>query len=175
MTQLSITLDTTSALRDVAALKQSASQLRPLYLAIGESLQDSTIDRFATSTAPDGSKWAPNSRTTLELYLSKFSSFSKKTGKLTSRGAARAANKKPLIGQSKALSTTIRYDVDSNGVQVGSGLIYAATQQFGASKGKFGGKAPWGNIPARPFVGISDDDNKTILELALAHMGKSLR
>lgn len=53
---------------------------------------------------------------------------------------------------------------------MGSNLIYAAVQQFGAGKGQFGNMAngspiPWGNIPARPFLGISPEDETNILAL----------
>ena len=39
--------------------------------------------------------------------------------------------------------------------------------QFGARYGAFGtisrgGSIPWGNIPARPFLGISDTDRSNI-------------
>ncbi|MGB0955835.1 MAG: phage virion morphogenesis protein [Panacagrimonas sp.] len=44
-------------------------------------------------------------------------------------------------------------------------------QQFGARKGAFGttrrgAPIPWGDIPARPFLGISDED-RTEIELLL--------
>ena len=176
MTTLNLDLDTVAALRSLQALKQAASELKPLYLAIGESLQDSTIDRFASSTAPDGSKWLPNTQVTFLRYLAKFStSYTKKTGKLSSTGANRAINKKPLVGESKSLSTTIRYQLNADGVSIGSNQIYAATQQFGAAARSFkGGKTPWGDIPARPFLGLSGDDEKSITELALEHLQQAL-
>ena len=50
----------------------------------------------------------------------------------------------------------------------GSPMVYAAAMQFGAAQGAFGrtrrnGPIPWGNIPARPFLGISADDETNIL------------
>jgi phage gpG-like protein len=49
-------------------------------------------------------------------------------------------------------------------------MIYAAVQQFGAAKGAFGRTSrgapiPWGNIPARPFLGISAEDEPLMLEI----------
>ncbi len=159
MTNLTLSLDTVAALRSLQALKQAASELKPLYLAIGESLQDSTIDRFASSTAPDGSKWLPNTQVTYLKYLKKFSGSSftksgKNAGKLSRAGSNRVQAKKPLIGESKTLSTTIRAQLNADGVSIGSGEDYASTQQFGAAARSFkGGKTPWGDIPARPFLG----------------------
>ena len=52
-------------------------------------------------------------------------------------------------------------------VEIGTNKIYAAVMQFGAAKGAFGTDAggssiPWGAIPARPFLGISDQDRTNI-------------
>ena len=51
--------------------------------------------------------------------------------------------------------------------EVGSTRIYAGAHQFGARRGacgtnKKGAPIPWGDIPARPFLGVSDADKKTI-------------
>ena len=56
----------------------------------------------------------------------------------------------------------------------------ATTHQFGAKQGTFGrttrgGPIPWGNIPARPFLGPSDDLNQDILEAIHLHMATVLR
>lgn len=42
--------------------------------------------------------------------------------------------------------------------------------QEGASQGEFGtsnhgGSLPWGDIPARPFIGVSADDRDVILDI----------
>ena len=129
---------------------------------IGEILVDSTKARFAKGTAPDGSKWAPKSQTTLNRY------------------GARKSNRvdtRPLFGPTGLLSSQIFSDPGKDQVELGSNRIYAAAMQFGATKGSFGaysgtdkngrafsGSAPWGNIPARPFLGISDEDRVNIVD-----------
>lgn len=76
---------------------------------------------------------------------------------LTKRGNTKAsaikalAKKRPLIGETKQLSTKINYRLDGQALLVGSPLIYASTHQFGR-----------GNIPARPFLGISKADENVI-------------
>ncbi|MEQ3671482.1 MAG: phage virion morphogenesis protein [Pseudophaeobacter sp.] len=56
-------------------------------------------------------------------------------------------------------------------VEYGSNAIQSAVMQFGAAKGAFGtasngSSIPWGNIPARPFIGISEEDETNLaLEL----------
>jgi phage gpG-like protein len=159
----------------LSRLAASTQNLRPALQDIGELLVDSTKRRFGTSTGPDGQRWAPNSQVTILRYLGlNKGSFSKRGG-LTKNGAARSAGKKPLIGDSGDLSRQI-YPVleGSNTLLIGSSPIYAAVQQFGAKKQAFG-QAPWGDIPARPFLGVSDQDRTDILDTISDYLGKSFR
>ncbi len=148
-------------------LANAGTSLHPALREIGEFLVDSTRQRFATSTAPDGTRWAPNTETTILMYLGRYKgSFSKRGGRLTKKGAGRASGKRPLIGETGDLSRQISYKIEGNDtLYIGSSMIYAATQQFGAKRREFQGKAPWGDIPARPFLGLSDSDRSTILDI----------
>lgn len=135
-------------------LSAALSDMTPVMQEIGEVMVDSTKQRFPLGVAPDGSRWAPKSRTTLNRY------------------GARTSNRvdvRPLFGPSGALSSQIFYEVTPDSVSWGSPMIYAATQQFGAAQGAFGrtrrnGPIPWGNIPARPFLGVSAEDGTNILD-----------
>jgi phage gpG-like protein len=59
-------------------------------------------------------------------------------------------------------------------------MEYAATQQYGARRGEFGTGSyktrkgtfpmPWGDIPARPFLGFSDDDQAIILGIVRRYL-----
>ncbi|MFN3575376.1 MAG: phage virion morphogenesis protein [Tabrizicola sp.] len=137
----------------LARLSAALSDLAPAFEEIGEIVLASTRLRFAQGVAPDGSRWAPKSRTTLLRY------------------GARSSNRidvRPLFGPSGSLSSQIYYEAGPDSLQWGSPLIYAATQQFGAKKGAFGrtsrnGPIPWGDIPARPFLGLSAEDETNIL------------
>lgn len=172
-----ITIRAGAAKKKLRELEAKPRQLRPVMLAIGERLVHSTKQRFADGRGPDGQPWAQNSPVTILNYLERFSSsFSKKTGRITKSGTERAIGKPPLIGESKSLSRTINYRVVGNTVLVGSPMIYAATQHFGAKRGQFGttrtGRPiPWGDIPARPFLGLSDDDRQMIVQLTRDHLG----
>jgi phage gpG-like protein len=156
-------------------LRRQAGSLSPFLKAAGELLVDSTKRRFQEGRAPDGTPWAPNTETTIIQYLNRFSSsFSKKTGRLSKAGAGRVSGKKPLIGETKSLSRTINYRVIGDRLEVGSPMVYAATQQFGAKRGQFGqskrGPIPWGNIPARPFLGLSEQDGRSLVALCTEHL-----
>lgn len=127
---------------------------------IAEGLRTSTIERFNSEETPEGSRWRSSIR-------------AEKTGGKT-------------LTKSAALKTSIRAQADSSGAAVGTNLIYAATQQYGDERTiraknsrylrfKIGDRwvtAPVVrvNIPARPFLGISSEDDeeiKSILEEAL--------
>lgn len=153
----------------------------PALRDIGELLVASTQRRFATGRAPDGTPWMPNSPVTVLRYLSRFGGSFRRGGGLTKRGQARAAAKKPLIGETRRLSSEIAYRLIPRGVEVGSSLAYAATQQFGARKGQFGrtrrgAPIPWGDIPARRYLPIREggqlDDaaRSLILDAIRAHL-----
>lgn len=158
----------------------NTTQYLPTVLdLIGDMLVDSTKQRFATSTGPDGQRWASNSQVTILRYLSKYKGSygkktGKKTGKLTKTGAGRVMGKRPLIGETGDLASQIDKKVEGNTLYIGSTMKYAAVQQFGAKKNQFG-KAPWGDIPARPFLGLSDQDRNNILDTISDYLTDSLR
>lgn len=127
--------------------------------AVAEGLRTSTLERFRSEESPEGNRWKPSVR--------------------AERQGGRTLTK------SAGLKNSIRAQADSSGAAVGTNLVYAATHQFGdertvrAKKGrylKFQIGDRWVsvpsvrvNIPARPFLGISRDDEeeiKTILEEA---------
>lgn len=121
--------------------------------AIGEGLRESTVRRFETSTGPDGKRWKTSIR-------------AKETGGKT------------LI-QTARLRNSIHTEYDESGVAVGTNDIRAATHQFGDSGRvirprkkrllRFRIKGQWVSakkvsvdIPARPFLGISEEDDEEI-------------
>lgn len=194
---ITINVDDREVLAALDQLLTKTAHLKPLMQDIGEFLSETTKRRFDTSTAPDGSRWAPNSEVTILQYLGVYKEGSYKgtynkagkliytekgkkkfinsrskllltsgddAGRLSKKGAKRAGSKRPLIGETRGLMSTINYRAENDSVVIGSPMIYAAVQQFGAKRREFG-RAPWGDIPARPFLGISVDDRSSILDL----------
>lgn len=150
MTAFTITVDDAQVLAALRRLRSKTEDLGPALEDIGDRLVHSTQDRFATSTAPDGTPWAANSAVTISRYLGLSS------GK---KREARAAGKKPLVNGG-FLRDQIHFNVTGNVLEVGATMGYAAMQQFGGKKSEF--PHLWGDIPARPFLGISDRDRVTI-------------
>lgn len=123
--------------------------------AIAEGLRTSTVERFANEESPEGTKWKPSVRV------------SENGGKTLTKSAG--------------LKTSIKSQSNNSGLAVGTNLEYAATHQYGADrtiharkvknlKFKVGGR--WVStpsvrvsIPARPFLGISKDDDAEIKEI----------
>lgn len=128
-----------------AALKRlyaATSNPRPALKEIGEHLVETTKQRFAGREGPDGSRWEPNRPVTI----------------------ARKGRDSPLTGETKELQTQIHPRIaGGDTLEIGSTMEYAAMQQFGGTKSEFPNL--WGDIPARPFLGISEDDKKEILDI----------
>lgn len=135
-----------SALADVLA---RLANPQPMMIEIGELVANSTMDRFATGTAPDGTAWAANTQTTVDLYNGMFAS---------------AGAKRPLVGETRRLGSEISWQLQGKqAVEIGSPMPYAAMQQFGGTKAQW--PHLWGDIPARPYLGISDQDEQNILDI----------
>ncbi|MDR1889045.1 MAG: phage virion morphogenesis protein [Zoogloeaceae bacterium] len=154
-------------------LRMSPSGLRPAMLEIGESLAESTRRRFETSTAPDGTSWAPLAEgTVLARYQKMMGGLGKrhykKDGSLNKKGEAagariQSASMKPLVDTGQ-LADSIRYQpIDGGaGVEVGTNR-FGSAWEGGAAIHQFGSEKA--HIPARPFFGLSTDDETTVLDI----------
>ena len=152
-------------------LELAAVNLLPVCEDIGQEVVNTTLRRFETSTAPDGTKWEPNSPVTMGRLIG--TNMRKKDGTLNKRGELRVASKKPLISESRLLSTEVHSVVGPTGVTVGSNKVQAAMMHFGGKKADF--PHLWGDIPARNFVGLSAADEREILALMLDHLQRAAR
>lgn len=122
---------------------------RPLMKDIGQVVEASTVERFDTKKDPENKSWARWSPVTAAMRSGGQSLLTK------------GGHLKRSITTGKTTATS---------AEVGTNLIYANTQQFGAKKGAFRNDrftVPWGDIPARAFVGFSKEDEKEISNLIL--------
>jgi phage gpG-like protein len=153
-----IQLDTLGVDQALAGLDARAGDLSPLMDDIGAYLEQMARDRIeATNVGPDGTPWPVSLRAELDGGKTLF-----ETGRL-------AASLTHLAGRDFS--------------QIGSNVIYAGVHQEGAIiTGKGGGalvfKLPDGQlievasveIPARPYLGVSDDDETEILALTADYL-----
>ena len=150
--KISIVLDDQAVQAAFSRLLKSGHDSQPLMASVGEILLNSTRARFADEEDPDGNPWEPL----------KASTRARKT-----KNPDRILTASGLLGGS-----SINTRAGRRQVEIGSSRLYAATHQFGAEKGQFGRgnyktkkgsfPIPWGDIPARPFLGLSAQDKEDI-------------
>lgn len=136
---IKVEFDDTAIKKALSNLQQAVGNLSPALKAIGDDLKESTQQRFVSKTGPDGQQWEANSDVTID----------------------RKGRNDPLVGEG-TLAEQISADlIGYNILEISSSMQYAAMQQFGGDKSEF--PHLWGDIPARPFLGISDQDENEIL------------
>ncbi|WP_417423594.1 phage virion morphogenesis protein [Hoeflea sp.] len=155
MSGVSITMQVRDAevRRGFRQLERMMANTTPVMAAIGTGLVGSTHMRFVTQTDPEGQAWAA----------------------LNSGYAAQKRNSR-ILSESGRLRDSINSRPGNDEVLVGTNVIYAAIHQFGGDivpKSashlwfRIGGaliKASKVTLPARPFLGISSEDEAMISE-----------
>jgi phage gpG-like protein len=166
----------------IAQLRRRLDTIQPILKDIGEIYTENTKYRIETQTAPNGRVWPHNSKVTQRLKTNGikksrgYKTFMKQGGGGTFRRSIGYDVVRPpaIEGPNKRLVWTgklresIKYRIGGNTVYVISDVPYATTQQFGASKGEFHTSfaetsfIPWGDIPARPFLGSNKRANEKV-------------
>lgn len=139
--------------RGFRQLERMMGNTTPVMAAIGTGLVGSTHMRFVTQTDPEGQAWAA----------------------LNTGYAAEKRNSR-ILTESGRLRDSINARAGNDEVLVGTNVIYAAIHQFGGTIApksathlwfRIGGaliKASKVTLPARPFLGISSEDEAMISE-----------
>ncbi|WP_140919130.1 phage virion morphogenesis protein [Limnobaculum xujianqingii] len=156
MATITVQLDSAPVNQLLSQIEQAGLDLTSVFKNIGEILLNSTRRRFEVGMGPLGEQWATNSPVTL----------------------ANKRDPRPLIGDTRSLSTQISYTSDADHVLLASLMEYGGTQQFGAKKGQYGQTRhgvplPWGDIEARPFIGLSPEDEEDILDLLERYLARA--
>lgn len=163
MSGLSYSVEGTQAA--LSALARAAAGLddaTPLYADIGMLLVTSAQQNFERESAPDGNPWPQSIR-------------AKQEGGKT-------------LSDTLRLLKSITHEAGPASVAVGTNVEYAAIHQLGGtiraktSRGlrfRMGGNGGWitkqsVTIPARPFLGLSQDDEKEIVALSEDYLGQTL-
>lgn len=116
---------------------------KALFEAIGDILKIQTEERFDAQASPDGTPWHPLSRA--------YAAYKRKKGK-DSR----------ILHLETDLRSTLVAQANDYSVAFGSNRKYAAIHQFGGRFKAFGKYDT--TMPARPYLGLSDDNVAEILE-----------
>ncbi|RIK92491.1 MAG: phage virion morphogenesis protein [Proteobacteria bacterium] len=157
---LHITIDDAAVKGALTRLIAAGQSLHAPMDEIGASLLASTQQRFEEGKSPTGTPWKPSIRASRDGGVT-----------LVDRGH---------------LSDSMTHRASDTEVEVGTNVLYAAVHQFGAtinaktSKGlrfKIGDKfitKQSVTIPARPFLGISEDDAAEIQEILADHLREAV-
>ena len=158
MTAIRIEYDDTQVRAALDRLARAGRDMSPVMRVIAGHLLAGADKAFLDETAPDGTKWAALSDVTLARR--------QKRG----RGST-------ILQESGHLAQSITADSDATSAVVGTNPVYATTHQFGAKKGAFGATArgapiPWGDIPARPFLGVSEKTSRQVVDAIATFIGE---
>jgi phage virion morphogenesis protein len=144
----------------LAKLAAKAADRSPLFDRIGAYMETSTDLNFERERAPDGQRWVPSLR-------------AKEEGGKTLTNTAR-------------LRQSMTHNASDDQVEVGTNVIYAGVHQGGATiRGKNGPlkfklpglgfrSAKQVTIPARPFLGVSADDEIEIVALGEDYLAEAI-
>ena len=144
-----------------SALSQAIAQLSDLTSVmgqIGEGLLDSVDRRFQEGISPDGTAFAPRSSTTLAAYEWRYK-----------HGGSGVKTWGGPLHYTRQMQDSIYPESGRDYVQLVSPERYSAMMQYGGTKAQFPNL--WGDIPARPFFGYSDEDKDNILDTISEALG----
>lgn len=141
----SFKLDWNGLDRILGSATAASARSKAVMAEIGEALVSSTVERFETSTAPDGTAWKPSQR-------------AEKEGGQT------------LVDTGR-LRGSIGYEASPASVSVGSNLVYARIHQLGGKAGR--GHSV--TLPPRPYAGFSEEDLKEARAILAGHLSSLFR
>ena len=140
---IDIELDDREVRRALRRIAGALADPSPAMRAIATHLADRAEDAFETEASPGGMPWAPLAPATKRQR--------EKSGHVPIK----------VLQRSGALVRSILADWSPTEAVAGTNLVYAATHHFGD---------PERNIPARPFLGASGEDNRFIVDTLVRHL-----
>ncbi|MBI2801253.1 MAG: phage virion morphogenesis protein [Gammaproteobacteria bacterium] len=142
---ITITIDNARINSALERLARAMGPRLPVALnKIGLDMVEATKLRFPTQTDPDGAAWTPLT----DKYL-------------RSKRKRESRNPNAILVRDRTLLDSIRHQTGTDEVSWGTNLPYGATHQFGR---------PEQNLPARPYLGLSAEDERTVLDVIHDHL-----
>jgi len=137
----------------------SPREMRPVMNDIGAHVLDSVKERFYTQKSPEGTPWEE---------LSFFTKKARLHGVAKRELPQIAACMIPLVATCDFAENSFSFRITDGGASVEIGTNHFTNTEDGGWKGgagvhQFGSKD--GRIPARPFLGLSDGDERAILKI----------
>lgn len=155
MNEISINVDDRAWAAAIKSLTARVTDLSPLNADIGELLRESTRQRFVAGVGPDGVPWAPladgSGRTPLTL-----------TGTMQDQIFPSSGADFVEISATAKQARWHQFGTDPFVILPRGG----GTLRFGGPNGVvFAKRVSHPGLPARPFIGLSADDDAKILDL----------
>jgi len=166
---IKLTIDDRQVRAALDRLMRAGDDMTPAMREIAGVLADAAERAFQAERDPvTGAPWKPLKKSTIRQRI--------KLGKWPG----------PILQRSAGgLAGSIQSEHGRHHAAAGTNKEYASTHQFGAKTGEFGTGTyksrpgsfpiPWGNIPARPFLGIGPDDKDDILDIIRRHINSAIR
>lgn len=182
--------------RVVRRLRAVAEDMSPAMKEVAGYLKRETQNRFFTKKAPDGSTWARLSRVTQRRRLKRRK---RRNDKLIFSGRLVRSIRSEYDGRSATVGTDVPYasthqfgaergefgsfsiivrTIQGRRRQIRRGKIIKAEEAsvgVSATRRTRGRPIPWGDIPARPFFGLSADDRNEISDIIRRHLERLTR
>ena len=157
MDRFTITVDDKELLAYLGQAEARADNMSPVMGDISLVLADGIEQAFADQAAPDGTPWEKLRDSTIAARKRK-GYWPGKIGQQTGR-----------------LASSIVPDHGPTFAAAGTNVEYARTFFFGAERGEFGSTKhgvpiPWGDIPGRQGLGLSQDGTDEIVSLLAAYV-----
>lgn len=169
--QIDVKIDDARLMTQLRRMMVAAAHPQTAMQEIAAYGESSTRLRFRTQTGPDGQKWKQLADSTLLRVMGPKART--KRGH-TSAKAIRKLSARQILIDSGQMVGSASHRFGGNYAEWGvnknvkkDGVNIAAVHQFGAQAGR--GKKV--TIPARPFLGISNDDRDEIMHILRKHFG----
>jgi len=148
-----VEFDDDAVTRALARARAGLDDMTGVMQDVAEDMLVSTQDRMQRGETPDGAAFAPRSPTTIARY------------------AARGWSYGAPLNRSGEMRQQMATSAGADFAEIGSNAIQAAVMQFGAAKHSLGPRSPWGDIPARPYLGISERDRSNVADIVETWLG----
>jgi phage virion morphogenesis protein len=153
MAQIQFTVTDSELQAALGEIADRATDLTPALNDLGEYLVRKTRQRFDTSTAPDGTRWAPLAERTKKA---------KQRRATTGRPYRTRANPGDILKDTFTLRDSITYQVaNPQSLAIGTNIEYGIYHQSTQPRTK---------IPYRPFLGLDAADREEAIDIIRDHL-----
>lgn len=181
MAGITLEYNAEAALEKLDAAANAMAQPRRMFQDMGEHLLGSTQDRFASQTDPSGTPWQPLKPSYQRRKKKNQDRILMLRGYLKNRLRYQASDDQLLLGSNEVYSAIHQLGGTIEIAARSQQAYFKQTKKHGVgnrfvkkSRSNFAQRVTIGpykiTIPARPFLGVSDNDAERLMEIATRHL-----